>query len=487
MSNKTFVMTAIFIVLLINAYPIYQAFETGGLLFYSNAYDEITYLQYDFSLMNQRVSRVGQYPVTALHNAGLSAGWINFVFDIVFPLSFIVLLRAIFKKLGYDSKDSNIYSLLMIGLPLLFGGLNPIIKKLFYLNLSSGFIYWVSISEAAFLPIIRTPEPQFSLVVAALSVYLSLRLKSFLPSYFCVPVLYPFIAVPFAFITTALHLRTRISSYLALMASFIIISAMLAIYFGFFVDAKTKEYLVESHYPLISFTSLFAVIIYLAGKNKIPERFRYAAMAVAISPMMAANQQIISGWITQPNNFEQNFGLYCVSIVAVMAFIFTGRVYKQAGVVFVVFLIAYSSYLSFVTNHQTNSKLKLDERLLTALTEDSSSVAISNVGLSDTIGMIYPKQAPTMFAFIKTFSVWVRESFPAYQCFKNRVRELGYKDEFQEVFDTLDRSYVYGNKDFILLHFGRKKDFKKENDLGFMPEDCPDVNNLKIFIANERE
>ena len=76
----------------------------NGRLYYTNAFDEAYYLQYDFSLKNQRPSRPGQYLVTLAHETGLSGGWINLVFDSLFVTAFLFLVRALFKAAGHDDK-----------------------------------------------------------------------------------------------------------------------------------------------------------------------------------------------------------------------------------------------------------------------------------------------------------------------------------------------------------------------------------------------
>ena len=100
MSQRVFLVLVFLVVLLVNAFPLHQAVAGEGRLYYSNAFDEAYYLQYDFSLKNQRLSRPGQYLVTLAHEAGLSGGWINLVFDSVFVIAFLFLVRALFKAPG---------------------------------------------------------------------------------------------------------------------------------------------------------------------------------------------------------------------------------------------------------------------------------------------------------------------------------------------------------------------------------------------------
>lgn len=485
MSNRLFIIVLVVMLLLLNAYPIYQLFTTGGYLFYTNAFDETSYLQYDFSQQVQNILYVGQYTVTLAHNIGLSGGWINFIFDVISLLAFIIIIRGVLKQLGFDDKRANLSSFLIMILPLLFGGLNSVVNKLFYYSLSSGLINWITIPEASFLPIVKSPEPQFSLVILCLSLYFSLKKKSFIPLYLCIPFLYPFIRMPFAFIVLSVHLRTKIpfmAKYaLTPLVSFTILSSILMVYFNFYIDNNLKESLVNSHYPLLSFTSSLALLSYLISYRGIPENLRYVALMIALSPMVAANHQIVSGWIAQPSNFEQNFGIYCIVIVLILS-IHDIALQTLAGILAMMLLLI-SAYKNFDYNYNQNSRLILDNKMITELKTDSANVAINDVHLASLLSMVFPRQPSTMFGYEKTFSGQGKKNIASYLCAKKEIfKDRQLKDRFNNVFKTLDHAYKFENKDFILLHITRKKDFKIENDIEITPKNCPPA-KLHYFIV----
>ena len=487
MSNRLFVITLVILLLSFNAYPIYQLFTTGGYLFYTNAFDETSYLQYDFSQQVQNISYVAQYIVTLAHNIGLSGGWINFIFDIISLLAFIIIIRGVLKQLGFDDKRANLSSFLIMALPLLFGGLNSVVNKLFFYSLSSGLINWITIPEASFLPIVRSPEPQLSLVVLSLSVYFSLKYKSFIPVYLCIPFLYPFIRVPFTFIVLSVHLRTKIplmAKYALVppLVSFTVLSSIFMVYFNFYVDNNLKESLVNSHYPLLSFTSSLALLSYLISYKGIPENLRYVVLMIALSPMVAANHQIVSGWIAQPSNFEQNFGIYCIVIVLILSI--HDIAFQTLAGILALMLLLISAYKNFDYNYNQNSRLVLDNKMITELKTDSANVAVNDVGLASLLSMMFPRQPSSMFGYEKILPGQGKKNIAGYLCAKKDIfKDRQLKDRFNNVFKTLDHAYKFGNKDFILLHIGRKETFKVENNIELIPDNCPPA-NLHYFIVN---
>ena len=93
-----------------------------------------------------------------------------------------------------------------MSIPIIFGRSNPFYSPLLDYNISSGAIQWVTMPEAYFPPFFRTPEPQFSLFLIALVVFIAVKKKSFIPLYLVMPFLYPFIRIPFMFVVMTLHM-----------------------------------------------------------------------------------------------------------------------------------------------------------------------------------------------------------------------------------------------------------------------------------------
>jgi hypothetical protein len=495
MNFRFFTITVLLTLLLLNAFPIYQAITTDGYLYYTNAYDETSYLQYDFAIKSKSPSRVGEYIVIFFHRIGLSGGWINFILDLTTFLIFIFLLRAIFKQLKFSEHNANAAAYLTTVLPFLFNGLNPLISRLFAYNLSSGFIYWFTMPEGAFLPIVRSPEPQVSLIIMLMGICFSLKLKSFFPAYLCMPILYPFIVVPYAFIVIALHIKMKYTMkspsnlVLPLFLSFSFLAIALTIYFNFYIEQLSKEFLVNSHYPLLSFSSILSLTLYLAIYRHIREDLRYVVLVIILSPMIAANLQIITGWIVQPNAYEQYVGVYCVALVFVFAMISVKHAFflKTLSLSLCFILAILSCYTNFYDNYRLSNKLKLTPDLLFNLKNDSQHVAINDTLMASVLDMVFPRQPSTFFGYERTFALFAKSNIDGYLCAKKEINGNGaLNNAFRETFKRLDSAYKYGNKDFILVTLNRKNHFTIAYDPEAVPSNCS-PSNLHYYLIKTPE
>src|SRR4051794_1541869 len=111
-------------------FPIHQL-RTTGYLCYQNAYDEMSYLQYEFSWALLGWTRAGQFLVHLGHHCGLSGAWINLALDTACLLLFPLLVRAIFRRLGYSATQAGLTALACTFLPIVFaGGCNPWLQHL---------------------------------------------------------------------------------------------------------------------------------------------------------------------------------------------------------------------------------------------------------------------------------------------------------------------------------------------------------------------
>ena len=482
MNNLLFLIIALIGLVLTNLYPINQAIHNSGYIFYMNAYDESTYLQYDFSIASQGIiSRLPQYFVTFAHNAGLSGGWINLTFDIVTLTGCLILVKMILQQLDYSSKQANLSSFVINFLPLLFSGLNPVVNSIFNLNVSSGWLYWITIPQAYFLPIYRSPEPQVSIIILLLGIYFSLRWRSFIPLFICTAFLYSFVKIPVLFITLAIYLKQRfngLKSYLSILISFVFTSSIIGFYLNFFAikNRGISEALVASHYPLISFTSSICLLLYFTFHRSIRNQLRYPALVICLAPLAAVNHQIISGWITAPNGFEQNFSVYCISII-ISLIIIEKFIYSLIALAISFLMLCFSSNQLFGMNTQATQVLSIDGKLLTALKSDSANVVIDDIDLAQRLSMVFPRQHSTALGLERTNSVFAEKSFKDYQCVKERtIKDTRLNSQFKNTFKQLDKAYTYEHEDFILLHLGRKKSFSVKRDPTQLPSNCPSSN-----------
>jgi hypothetical protein len=481
MSTRVFLFLAFLTVLVIDAFPLYQALTCEGRLYYVNAYDEAYYLQYDFSQENERLSRPGQYLVTLAHEAGLSGGWINLVFDTFFVTAFLFLVRALFKSAGYDDRRSNMASILMTLGPLLFLGSNPVVRILFDKSLAHGFVSWLAVPEAPYLPIVRSPEPQFSILLAGLGSFFALKRRRLIYAFLCVPFLYSFIALPLAFVLLALYLRDRSGwlekrPVLCLAASFLAVALAQAIYFGFLVpDWIRQVLLVPSRAPCLSFTFVGAFAGYLVFRREIPARSRFLLLAVVFAPLAAENGQLVTGRYVDANNVEQNFGVYAVALVLTWAVLQSTRLERSAWALVgvSVLLLLHSSEIYFEINYSTQRRLPLDGDLLAQLRADSPHVAINDVALASLASMVFPRQPMTLLSFAQTSPPVAKEDLERYLCAKWQILgDATRRPHFETALRQIDKGYRHESSDFVLISGGRRTTYPVEHDMGAVPVDC---------------
>lgn len=477
MSDRSLLITTAAVLALFNVFPIQQAIETGGYVYYYNAHDETTYLQYDFSKAAQRSTRIAQYLVTAAHEVGLSGGWINLVFDMTtLPLFLFFVSRAL-AEAGFDRMKANLCAFLLTFLPLLFGGLNSLVFALFQKNVQSGMIYWVTVPEAVFLPLTRSPEPQFSLMLLSAVAWAALKRRSFWIVYPLVPLLYCFVAVPAAFVTVALHLKARCPwmrdrPLLAPLAAFLLVSASLAVYFRVLLRQDMLDFLAATHLPMLSFTSLVSLGIFAWGHRWCEPRLRYFLGVIALTPLATANQQVVSGWLLAPNAFEQYFGVLCAACV--LTFSVDRQPFRRLLLAVSLGLVLISARYTFLLSRAFDRANPMTPELMELLRTDSPRVAINDPVIASICSMVYPKQRSTRFSIERSFhAVCSDELVREYLSAKKAIlADERLAPQYERVFEPLDEAYRYESSNFILLHAGRKKEFKVMHDLEALWKEC---------------
>lgn len=476
MSNRIFSIVVLLVVSATCAYPIYQLWQTGGPLHYANGHDETSYLQYDFSKATQGPTRVSQFLVTGLHEVGLSGGSINLLFDLLAIPVFLFFTSRAFQLLGFTPSKANLCAFAMAFLPLLFGGLNPWIYKLFFQNWQNGRIFWMATPEAVFPPLVRTPEPQFSFALLSIAAWWALKKRSYWWMYPVLPFLYPFIAVPCGFVVLSLHLRQfvpafRSRSWLSPIVAFTAISAALFVYHAVLLPAELKDLTVTTRLPMLSFTALVSLAIFAVGYRFCEPRFRFFLALVALAPLATVNVQVVAGWIAAPNAYEQYFGIVCAACVLVFS-------YNRASGRYAIFatsilLALFSAHREFVVNRAFNSTVTLSDELLDDLKTNPENVAVNDTVMASRLNMLYPKQPATRFGFERSLPAVCDEY--AVRDYLRAKRSILLRPElagaYTTVFTTLDGAYAYESTNFSLLHVGRKTNFPIRNKLELTAHD----------------
>jgi hypothetical protein len=482
------------------AFPVYQLLKTNGYLFYSNAYDEPSYLSYEGSLFIQSILRPSQYLVTLFHEIGFSGGSINFTFDLICVGITLVFLRKIFIELGFKGSDASIGTFLVFSLPVFFGMANPWYSTIFNANLSSGAIFWIALPEAFFPAFYRTPEPQFSWMLVSVASYVALKKKTYLPLYLVIPFLLEFIKVPLLFIVLSLHFsklneKRKLFNFKCvqiLIGSivFVLISLLISIYYKLWIEGSSQDaYLTQTHLPLASGTSIITLLIVFSGKRFLDNSNRRFAFFAATASLAALNTQIFSGFIVSPTNFEQYFGVIALVFLTALMVLsiksFSGLKYVLAAAGMGL-MILYTKTVFQIHSHPVYTD-ELPEELVLNLKDNSSRVVLENVHLASALGMVLPRQRLTALSYTQSFPFAAGKYFDNYLCVKEKIKaeKEEISDRYQNALKTLDRAYKYQNADFVLLHNKRKTRFDVFFDLSKKPQKC-DQAPLLFFLENKK-
>jgi hypothetical protein len=185
------------IVLLAYLLPEWAAFARSDVFVFVNGWDEETYLSWQGVL---GASNDPGYFVLHLyrlmHEAGLSGAMQNLLSDTLFPLLTVLLVTLSFRRLGVERSRAFAYAVLVLFSSTLFNYANPVTKLL--LGDYDGTAFLMAGWEL-YPSILRTPNPQLPYLLVALAVYAWLRWRRFWHLLLPLPVLYYFVAVPYAF------------------------------------------------------------------------------------------------------------------------------------------------------------------------------------------------------------------------------------------------------------------------------------------------
>ena len=366
--------------------------------------------------------------------------------------------------------------------PLLFLGSNPAVGKLFYKSLSNGLVGWFAVPEAPYLPIVRSPEPQFSIVVACLGLLFAVKHKRFVYAYLCLPFLYPFIALPLAFVLLALQLRERAAWFRerparCLAAAFVSVGLLLAGYLAFLAPEGVQLFLVPSRAPCLSFTFVLGFAGYWVVARRIPAEKRFLPLAALFATLAAENGQVITGMVCGCAQYGAE--LWCLrrDIPAGLHGLGVGGGSGKAS--------GSSSHcrscFSFIARQCfSESMTPIVSGCLWIgncsgrLQADSAHVAINDMALASLASMVFPKQPMTLFSFAHTPAPVTKADLEQYLCAKQQIlRDPARKLEFETVLADMDKWYRHENADFVLISGGRRTSYPVEHDMDALPTYCP--------------
>lgn len=471
--------------------PVVQWLHTGVVL-YKNAFDEESYLQYEFAQDTLKWSRASQALVVFMHALGFSGAETNFFFDLVFPFMFFVILTKVFKRLSFSLSDSSFFAFLVVFLPIVFNSCNPEMSRFFSFLLQSGWCYWITAPEAVFLPIVRTPEPQVSLVLIVLGVYCALRFRKKACYFLFLPFVYPFIAVPVLFVILSeifygYYSKTKTilkSIFLSVLTTSIIISLCLFGYLNLFLKNASSDIfrlLVPSRSPFVSTSGILSLSLWALLWKTTPPGYRALGFFIAVAPFFAVNTQVITGWFAQPNNYEQYAGVFSPVLILIFG-IRWNMIFRKVTIIGLLVALFIQQVFVVKENQEKLEMVLNTPGLMENLEKHSAQVAMNDMYLSSFCNLLYPRQPATPFSYVGTYPEAHRDFFKRYLCAKQAVLERKeLMSRYQKVLSRLDHDYRYRNEDFILSHLNRKKTFKINPEGTQSIEDCPKFYWFYIF------
>jgi hypothetical protein len=460
LSAKGFAIYAVLVLLGLIAFPCYQFFKTGGYLFWTNGMDEASHLSYSYAtyvLYNSGRMRYSSYLVTLLHNLGLSGGYINLVLDITCSLLTLVFVKKTFLKFGYSQPQARSGALLCFLFPLLFTPFNPVVSLLSGMHFDPQIMRWLVMPWNPEMPFIRTPEPQISwLIISAItSTFAGTRILPW-ALLGVSPLLYPFVRLPLMFVALALLINNRSALVLKLFGSFVVVSLVMIAFLKLGSDVSLSRFFIFSHLPLIPFSGVVALALYLIIHEYVPSSTRPLLITLASSIWAVANVQIVSGFMVTPVNFENYWG------VAVLGFLTTMGILHRSDdqrwwVGLAMLLFAAFSAGTFAFNKSIFMKLEHPREILPLLAERSSQVACNDLYLTTYLDLVHPKQQPTTFSWTRTLDLSSDANYETYLCDRRTLiaESPDARSLFEPLFDTVDAAFLARGGD-MFMSMGRQ-------------------------------
>lgn len=441
---------------LVVIFPLWQIIQSSY-VFYTNSLDEASYLQYDYALFVNLVAggaRGIQWIIPRLHSIGIAGGYINLLFDLIcFPLTCYLAC----KRIGYWR------GICSIGLISLFTTANPLIEDLSSFIQSNDLIKWVAMPFSSDQILLRTPEPQFTFLLASIHPYLAL------------PFAYPFVGLPALCACIAYPLRKRTSAIL-IGIIFTLACATCARYF--LLSPQVSNYGAFSHAPLFSVSAMFALIFFSYIRKQIGTDEKFMLQALIIGLVVSQNQQLLSGFLLQPSNLEQYFGVPLCSYLFVR--LLEVHLPKRQDLIWNLSIC--SMVISLVSinifNYKLLSSATLDKALISSAISSPRETVDYNVRVATTLNLIAPKQAPTLLSITAAYGALADRYVGEYRFAKAKLMQI--QDvQLTATLTLLDSVYRFENRDALLNNIKRREDFGAARDVTATAAMVAEVSNTQ--------
>lgn len=183
-------------VLLAYLIPEIMALVHSPVFVFVNGWDEETYLTWQGAIGSRNeVGYLILWPYSLMHGLGMSGAMQNFWSDMILPLASVGLVTSALYRFGMSPAKAYAFAVLILFSSTLFNHANPVVSYL--LGDLDGQALFMSGWEL-YPSILRTPNPQASYFLIALAVYSWARWRRDWILLLPLPLLYYFVAVPYA-------------------------------------------------------------------------------------------------------------------------------------------------------------------------------------------------------------------------------------------------------------------------------------------------
>lgn len=325
--------------------------------------------------------------------------------------------------------------------------------------ISSDLLVWISMPFSSDHPLLRTPEPQFTYALAAISPYLAL------------PFAYPFVGLAGLCACTAFPLRTkRFAIVLGVLATLLVatIAAKLLL------NPILAGYAAFSHAPLFSCSAALAFLLLWPNREKFGHDEFFILKGLVVGLVVAQNQQIISGFLIQPSNIEQYFGVplcayLCARVLELYLPNFKTAVLLAASTIFALQLLEIMQ-----RNHNLLLTATLSPTIIEQATQDPRALIEFDIHTATRLNLVAAKQAPTLLSITAGYSLLADRYIQQYRYAKSKLMPIE-NPILQSTLRTLDAVYSFDNRNAPLNTIGRRSDFGAARDTSALEENSANV------------
>ena len=313
--------------------PWFIAICTSEQLMYVNAWDEETYLTYQggWGALNLSGYRTDGLIILMFQYLGLSGAETNFIFDVIVTPFTILLISKAMVNCGVKLKLAVPLSFILLFPSVLFNSANPLVNLLTNIP---GDIFFAG--KEGYNSALRTPEPQFSLLLISISFYMFSRNKKILMLICPIFFVYPFLTISYIFLVLLYYINRihevkrnslmvfilgSISLYITIAVCLIIVDKLGALNYFKLTASGHFQYSHLPHIPVISVVMIPLVLLQWIKKSpKEANTYHLNIVAIYIIILLVANLNVVSGYLISYKNFY-DYGLNFLAGVCIVLFI----------------------------------------------------------------------------------------------------------------------------------------------------------------------